>query len=142
MNILFKWRHRDGSLVEFSKDGWKTNDAEKTKWLTQSSGLCSSSPMVSPAIRDWLSAHCQLIAFYGPEENSSRKPNCGPANRQAPKPVRNKRVGASLHHRASERVMVSKRMIDLACDNFFRSRGIPHKGSISSWRRSSQTDRN
>jgi hypothetical protein len=38
-------------------------------------------------------------------------------------------------------VMVSKRMIDLACDNFLRSRGMPHKDSINGWTRSSQTER-
>jgi hypothetical protein len=55
-------------MIEFSQDGWKSDDAEKTKWLTQKSDLCSSSPTVSPAIRAWLQAHCELLAVSGPGE--------------------------------------------------------------------------
>jgi hypothetical protein len=40
--------------------------------------------------------------------------------------------GAFLSESADPPIMVSKRMIDLARDNFFRSRGMPHKGSINS----------
>ena len=142
MNFSFTWKHHDGSTVVFSKDGWKSDDAEKTKWLMQMSDLRSSCPMVSPAIRAWLEAHCQLIAFQGPEETSSSDAHRGLPNRHAFKRVRNKRARASLQNRPNQPVMVSKRMIDLACDNFFRSRGMPHKESINSWTRSSQTVRN
>ena len=55
-------------MVEFSKDGWKTDDAEKTKWLMQMSDLRSLNPAISPAIRAWLKAHCELLAFSGPGE--------------------------------------------------------------------------
>jgi hypothetical protein len=55
-------------MVEFSKDGWKTDDAEKTKWLMQMSDLCSLSPALSPAIRAWLEERCELLAFSGPGE--------------------------------------------------------------------------
>jgi hypothetical protein len=142
MNFLFTWKHQDGSMVEFSKDGWKTDDAEKTKWLTQISDLGSSSPTDSPAIRAWLKAHCQLIAFHGPEETSSSNPHRGLTNRHASKHVRKKKARASLQNRPTQSVMVGKRMIDSACDNFFRSRGMLHKESGNNWTRSSRTDRN
>jgi hypothetical protein len=54
INFLFTWKHQHGSTVEFSKDGWQTDDAEKSKWLTQISDLRSSSPTFSAAIRAWL----------------------------------------------------------------------------------------
>ena len=142
MNFLFTWKHHDGSMVQFSKDGWKTDDAEKTKWLTQISDLRSSSPTVSPEIRAWLKAHCQLIAFHGPEETSSSNPRRGLANRHGSKRVRKKRARASLQNRPTQPVMAGKRMIDLACDSFFRSRGMLHKESGNSWTRSSRTDQN
>ena len=141
MNFSFTWKHHDGSMVVFSKDGWKSNDAEKTKWLMQMSDLRSSS-LISPAIRAWLEAHCQLIAFHGPGETSSSNLERGLANRHASKRVRKKRAGASLQNRPTQPVMAGKRMIDLACDNFFRSRGMLHKESGNSWTRSSRTDRN
>ena len=140
MNFLFTWKHQDGSRIEFSKDGWRTDDAEKTKWLTRISDLRSSNPTVSPAIRAWLKAHCQLIASHGPEETSSSNPHRRVANRHASKCVRKKRARASLQNRPTQPVMAGKRMIDLACDNFFRSRGMLHKGSINSWTRGNQTD--
>ena len=68
MNFSFTWKHQDGSIVEFSKDGWKSDDAEKTEWLMRMSDLRSSSPTISPAIRAWLEAHCELLAFSGAGE--------------------------------------------------------------------------
>jgi hypothetical protein len=142
MNFLFTWKHQDGSMVEFSKDGWKTDDAEKTKWLTEISDLRRSSPTVSPAIRAWLKAHCQLISVHGPEETSSSNPHRGLANRRASKPVRKKKARASLESGPTQPVMAGKRMIDLACANFFRSRGMLHKDPGHNWTQSSRTERN
>ena len=65
MNFLFKWKHEDGSLIQFSKEGWESDDEEKGKWLTEMSNLSSSSPTASPQIRAWLQAHCQLIGCSG-----------------------------------------------------------------------------
>ena len=39
-------------------------------------------------------------------------------------------------------VMVGKRLIDLACDNFFRSRGMLQKDSINNWTRAIRQTRN
>jgi hypothetical protein len=142
MNFTFTWKHQDGSTVVFSKDGWKSDDVGKTKWLMQMSDRHSSGPTVSRAIRAWLEAHCQLIAFRVPEETSSSNPPRGLPNRHSFKPVRNKRARTSLQNQPTQPVMVTKRMVDLACDNFFRSRAMPHKDSINSWTRSSQIVRN
>jgi hypothetical protein len=57
-------------------------------------------------------------------------------NRRACKRVRNKREGKLFQDLPTQPVMVSKRMIDLACDNFFRSRGMLQKDSINNWTRS------
>jgi hypothetical protein len=58
----------NAAIRDFSIDGWKSDDAEKTKWLIQMSDRRSSSPTVSPAIRVWLEAHCELLSFSGPGE--------------------------------------------------------------------------
>jgi len=64
----------------------------------------------------------------------------GLPNRLACKRILNKREGAFFQDLPSQPVMVSKRMIDLACDNFFRSRGMRQKDSTNSQTRSNQTD--
>jgi hypothetical protein len=63
MNFAFKWEHRDGSIVEFSPAGWKSDDPEKADWLTKMNQLSSSSPVIGPGIRIWLQEHCELIEF-------------------------------------------------------------------------------
>jgi hypothetical protein len=53
------------------------------------------------------------------------------ANRRACKRIRNQTEGPSFQDLPTQPIMVNKRMIDLACDNFFRSRGMPQKGPLS-----------
>jgi hypothetical protein len=55
--------------------------------------------------------------------------------------LRKKRADVFCQDWQTQPVMVSKRMIDLACDNFFHSRGMPYKDSINGWTRRSQTER-
>jgi len=63
------------------------------------------------------------------------------ANRRAcKKRIRNKREGAFFQDVPTQPVMVGKRMIDFACDNFFRSRGMPQRDSINSRTRRSDID--
>jgi hypothetical protein len=62
MNFQFTWKHEDGSIIEFSEHGWKSDDAEKATWLTEMSDLCSSSPTAAPGIRVWLQRYCRLIS--------------------------------------------------------------------------------
>ena len=67
MNFQFTWKHEDGSIIEFSEHGWKSDDAEKATWLTEMSDLCSSSPTVPPGIHVWLQRYGRLIACEVPE---------------------------------------------------------------------------
>jgi len=67
MTFLFRWKHVDGSIVEFSENGWTSDDGEKRDWLIKMSEFCSSSPVLAPAIRIWLQENCQLVEFIGPE---------------------------------------------------------------------------
>jgi hypothetical protein len=67
MIFLFRWKHNDGSTIEFSEKGWKADDPEKNAWLIKMSELCSSYPVLAPAIRIWLQENCQLVEFTRPE---------------------------------------------------------------------------
>src|SRR4029077_2447005 len=35
VNFCFKWRHRDGSTIEFSANGWSSDDPAKADWLSK-----------------------------------------------------------------------------------------------------------
>ena len=65
MIFVFRWRHNDGTIVEFSEKGWKADDPQESAWLTKMSELCSSSPVLAPAIRVYLQENCQLVEFSG-----------------------------------------------------------------------------
>ena len=133
-----RWQHEDGSVVEFSTAGWKSNDAAKTRWLTQMSDLSSSTPVISPLIRMWLEEYCRPLELPGPPEDFS------PANDHnmletggddiAFLPARDCQFQGS-DERAKRRVRITKRSIDKACEEFFRSRGMPIKASGDVWRR-------
>jgi len=62
--FLFRWRHRDGSIIEFSERGWTSDDPKKCRWLIQMSELFSSSPALTPRIKVWLKNNCRLIGFH------------------------------------------------------------------------------
>jgi hypothetical protein len=66
MNFCFKWRHRDGSTVEFSPAGWASDDPLKADWLSRMHQLSSSGPAIPPVIRMWLQRECELINVSGP----------------------------------------------------------------------------
>lgn len=65
MDFLFTWRHRDGSIVTFSSDGWTSSDPNKAVWLTAMNHLCSSVPTIAPCVRAWLEQECQLMEGGG-----------------------------------------------------------------------------
>jgi hypothetical protein len=65
--FLFRWVHRDGSIIEFSDQGWTSDDPKKRRRLIRMSELCSSSPALTPRIKVWLKNNCRLIEFNGPE---------------------------------------------------------------------------
>jgi hypothetical protein len=52
MNFCFKWKHQDGSTIEFNSAGWIPSDPSKSDWLH---GSNSDIPTV---IRDWLKEEC------------------------------------------------------------------------------------
>ena len=66
MNLAFKWRHRDGSIVEFDRTGWTSDDPQKADCLAKMNQLSSSRPAISPGVRVWLQEHCELLGFSGP----------------------------------------------------------------------------
>jgi len=66
MNLAFKWKHQDGSMVEYSSDGWSSDDPEKAAWLATTSRLCSSGVAIPTDLRLWLQRNCELIEFRGP----------------------------------------------------------------------------
>lgn len=151
MTFLFRWRHRDGSTVEFSDQGWRSDDPEKNEWLLEMSDLCASYPVMSPAIRIWLQENCQIVGFSRPQDTATpirisqdsgteldglgafaRAVNGGIS------PNLNNRTSLSARTRRKSRISI--RSITLACDEFFRSRGMLLKESFNGWHRSHPTN--
>jgi hypothetical protein len=66
MNFCFKWRHQDGSTIEFNSAGWKSSDPTKSDWLSKMNQLHGSNSDIPTVIRDWLKAECELIDVKGP----------------------------------------------------------------------------
>jgi hypothetical protein len=65
MYFAFKWKHLDGSMIEFAPEGWYSDDPVKTEWLRTESGLSKAWPLIPITIRLWLQHHCELIEFRG-----------------------------------------------------------------------------
>jgi len=147
MTFLFTWVHNDGSLVEFSDQGWRSDDPEKSAWLVKMSELCSSHPVLAPAIRIWLQENCQLVQFSGLEDavkpiSVLRHSGSELNERQAPARAVNGDISPNFSERterAARRANITARSISLACEKFFRSRGLPLKQNFNAWRRSQQT---
>jgi hypothetical protein len=66
-NFLFVWRHKDGSIVTFSSQGWSSTDLEQETWLNAMNHLTSSVPSIAPYVRLWLEQECQLLEAHGPD---------------------------------------------------------------------------
>jgi hypothetical protein len=47
MNFTFKWKHRNGSIVEFSAQGWRSDDPGKADWLTKIKQRNNSTPAIA-----------------------------------------------------------------------------------------------
>src|ERR1700751_3249280 len=67
MSFRFRWKHKDGSIVEFSEKGWTADDPEKDAWLNKMSAGCSPSPALTLGIRIWLRSNCELVESRGDE---------------------------------------------------------------------------
>ena len=63
MHFAFKWKHRDGSTIEFSPGGWHSDDPAKAGWLNRESELLSPWPVIPMQTRTWLQQNCELIEF-------------------------------------------------------------------------------
>jgi hypothetical protein len=150
MIFLFRWKHSDGSIVEFSEKGWKADDPQKSAWLIEMSELCGNSPVLAPAIRIWLQENCQLVEFTGPEDRLAPiKVPCNSGGELDSLQVLARAVNAGISPNFSERTKLFRRAarearittgrINVACDQFFRSRGMPVKQNFNEWQRSKQT---
>ena len=139
MSPVSRWQHQDGSVVEFSTAGWKSDDPAKTRWLTQMSDLSSSTPVISPLIRMWLQEYCRPIELPGPPEdfsptNDHNMLETGVDDIAFPS-ARDRQVQGS-EEQAKRRARITTRSIDKACEEFFRSRCMPIKVGGDVWRRS------
>ena len=65
MFFAFRWIHGDGSTIEFSPEGWQSNDQTKLDWLNKESAKSPGWPIIPLAIRAWLRRNCELIEFKG-----------------------------------------------------------------------------
>ena len=65
MSFTFKWKHKDGSIVEFSEKGWRTNDPGKDAWLNKMTVRNGPSPVLTRGIKIWLQRNCQLVEIRG-----------------------------------------------------------------------------
>jgi hypothetical protein len=65
MYFAFKWKHRDGSMIEFAPEGWYSDDPAKVEWLLAEAGLSRAWPVIPLTIRHWLQRHCELLEFRG-----------------------------------------------------------------------------
>ncbi|MFY9987548.1 MAG: hypothetical protein WAK31_22515 [Chthoniobacterales bacterium] len=64
MNFRLTWRHKDGSVVTFSPEGWTCSDPEKAAWLNAMNRLTSSEPAIAALVRMWLEQECQLLEAH------------------------------------------------------------------------------
>jgi hypothetical protein len=79
MSFRYRWKHKDGSIVEFSEKGWRTDDPGKDAWLNKMSVRNSPSPVLTVGIKIWLQRNCQLVEFRGLDE--AHNLNSFPGNR-------------------------------------------------------------
>jgi hypothetical protein len=150
MSFRYRWKHKDGSIVEFSEKGWRTDDPGKDAWLNKMSVRNSPSPVLTLGIKIWLQRNCQLVESGGLDEahnlksfpvnrgNEFDRPEAagGNANHSVSPPSKEK--GEAVRP-AGRKAMISHRSIESACDEFFRSRGMPPK-DFNHWRRHHSTD--
>jgi hypothetical protein len=151
MSFIFRWKHKDGSIVEFCEKGWRAEDPENNAWLSKMSGRCGPSPVLTRTIKIWLQKNCKPVDFRGSDELSfltdcpvKRRSELERSVKVASPP--NKSV-SSLPNESSRsgrgskgKTMATKRSIDTACDEFFRSRGMQLTESFNPWRRLHSTD--
>jgi hypothetical protein len=139
MIFLFRWKHEDGSIVEFSHKGWKADDPEKEAWLVKMSELCSAAPVIAPGIRVWLNETCQLVEYKGPVAPLSPARISDSTRELRPREPVNGSVSPTftgriwLFRRTRRKAKISFRMI-FAYDGFFRSnKGPAQPDKLKRW---------
>jgi hypothetical protein len=144
MSFQFRWKHKDGSIVEFSEKGWRADDPEKDAWLNEMSAGRSPSPVLTLAIKIWLQSNCELVQSKAQDEahklnylkrkrgNESNRPeeDTGTATQNVGRPIEAK---SDPFRRRGRNAIINHRSIELACEEFFRSRGMPLKGGFNQW---------
>jgi hypothetical protein len=138
MSFRFRWKHKDGSIVEFSEKGWKTDDPGRDAWLNKMSARYSPSPVLTLGIKIWLQRNCQLVEFRGLDKTHNLNSFPGKRGNELDRPET--AAGNASHsvspppnekseavRPAGRKAMISQHSIELACDQFFRSRGMPPK---------------
>jgi hypothetical protein len=63
MSFTFKWKHKDGSIVELSERGWRAQDPKRSAWLRKMSAHCGSSSVLTRAMKVWLQKNCKPVDF-------------------------------------------------------------------------------
>jgi hypothetical protein len=137
--------------LSFSEKGWRADDPGKDAWLNKMSGRCSPSPVLTLGIKIWLQKNFQLVEFKGLDEahnlnslsgkrgNEFDRPEAaaGNASHSVSRPSKEK---SEAVRRGGRKATISRRRIESACDEFFRSRGMPPKENFNQWRRHHGTD--
>jgi hypothetical protein len=150
MSFRFRWKHKDGSIVEFSERGWRTDDPGKEAWLTKMSVRNSPSPVFTLGVKIWLQKNCQLVESGGLDEADNLNNFPGERGYEFDRPETTVGIASHSVSRPSEekgevvrppgrKAMISHRSIELACDEFFRSRGMLPK-DFNQRRRHHRTD--
>jgi Phage integrase family len=73
MTFRYRWKHKDGSIVQFSEKGSRTDDPGKDAWLNKMSMRNSHSPVLTLGIKIWLQRNCQLVESGGLDEAHNLK---------------------------------------------------------------------
>jgi hypothetical protein len=130
MSLVLRWQHEDGSVVEFSTAGWKSDDPVKARLLNQMSDLTSLTPVISPLIRMWLQAYCEPIELRGQPEvfSSATDQNVSQTGveDEAFRAAGDGQVD-DAGEEVKRRMRITIRSVANACDEFFRSRGMSIK---------------
>jgi hypothetical protein len=143
MSFQFRWKHKDGSIVEFSEKGWRADDPEKGAWLNKMSAGCRPPPALTLAVKIWLQSNCELVESRGPDaarnlsfngkrgdEFEGPEADTANASQNVERPSEEK---SDPFRRGGRKSMINHRSIELACQEFFRSRGMPLKAGFNQW---------
>jgi hypothetical protein len=81
MSVTFKWKHKDGSIVELSESGWRAEDPKRSARLSKMSAHCRSSPVLTRTTKVWLQKNCKPVDFV--ESNKLSFPTSFPESEGA-----------------------------------------------------------